>query len=254
MSDEIAPAGRSGGTNTSHTIVVPALQTLLGQVGLYRSQEEYRHAVIEDNVLGKAAAGARARTFRYLRELYLLDPASILFRALCDLWTSDVSGQPLIAGLCALARDPSFRATAPAVLSAEPGDLLRNVDLVEALEEQFPDAYSEATAAKVGRNTFSSWEQTGHLEPAGRSEKRRVRPVATPGAAVFALFLGYLEGVRGEALFDTFWVEVLDHPRSYVIDLASIASQQMVIDFRSGGGVIEVGFAELLRPVEGTLK
>ncbi len=32
ISDEIIPGDRSGGTNTSHTIVVPALQRLLSEV------------------------------------------------------------------------------------------------------------------------------------------------------------------------------------------------------------------------------
>ena len=70
------------------------------------TQAAYERAVLDDNVLGKDTVGARQRTLRYLRELYLLRPDSLLFRALRDLWTDDPAGQPLLAGLCALARDP----------------------------------------------------------------------------------------------------------------------------------------------------
>jgi hypothetical protein len=253
IADEIVPGDRSGGTNTSHTIVVPALIQLLTSVDRGADATTYERAVLEENVLGKDTAGSRKRTLRYLRELYLLRPDSILFRSLRDLWTDDPEGQPLLAGLCALARDPVFRASAPAIFSSEPGDDVTSVHLSEAVEKAFPTAYNESTLAKIGRNTFSSWEQTGHLEARARTEKVRQRPVCTPATTAYALLLGHLEGVRGAALFDTVWTRALDHPRSHLTDLAIVASQRSLIDFRHSGGVTDVGFTELLRPMEGQL-
>jgi hypothetical protein len=253
IADEIVPGDRSGGTNTSHTIIVPALVQLLSSVDRGADATTYERAVLEDNVLGKDTAGARQRTLRYLRELYLLRPDSILFRALRDLWTDDSAGQPLLAGLCALARDAVFRASALAIFDSDPGDDVTSVDLAEAVEKAFPTAYSESTLAKIGRNTFSSWEQTGHLESLARTEKVRRRPVCTPSTTAYALLLGHLEGVRGAALFDTIWTRALDHPRSHLTELAIVASQRSLIDFRHSGGVTDVGFTELLRPMEGQL-
>ena len=46
---------------------------------------------------------------------------------------------------------------------------------------------------------------------------------------------------------------MLDQPRSHLVDLATVASQRMLIDFRNSGGVLEIGFTELLRPIEGQL-
>ena len=209
--------------------------------------------MLDDNVLGKDTAGSRKRTFRYLRELYLLRPDSILFRALRDLWTDDPAGQPLIAGLCALARDAVFRASAGRSSRAIPATSSRTPTSRRPSPSVFPDVYNESTLAKIGRNTFSSWEQTGHLEPGAKHEKIRRRPVCTPSTTAYALLLGHLEGVRGEALFDTFWARVLDQPRSHLIDLAAVASQRSLIDFRHSGGITEVGFTELLRPLEGQL-
>jgi hypothetical protein len=119
--------------------------------------EEYERAVLVENVLGKEKAGARKRTLRYLKELYLLRSDSILFRALRDLWTDDPSGQPLIAGLCALARDAVFRASTGAILESDPGDSLTSGSLSHAVAGVYPDVYNEPTLAKIGRNTFSSW-------------------------------------------------------------------------------------------------
>lgn len=251
--DEIVAGDVSGGANTSHTIVVPAIATLLAHVPANAPQEAYRHAALVENVLGKDTDGARKRTFRYLRELYLLRPDSILFRAMRGLWDDDPEARPLLAGLSALARDASFRASAAAIVGSQPGESLRNTDLAAAVEDAFPDSYSESTLAKVGRNTFSSWEQTGHLQPANRNEKVRIRAVCRPANLAYAFLLGYLEGHRGEALFDTLWAKVLDVPRSHLSELAFAASQRGFLEFRQAGGVVEVGFRDLLRPVEGEL-
>jgi hypothetical protein len=177
----------------------------------------------------------------------------VLFRALRDLWPDDPAGQPLLAGLCALARDSVFRASVPAVLDADPGDQITSTSLADAVERAFPSAYSEKTLAKIGRNTFSSWEQTGHLEAVARTKKVRRRAICSPASVAYALLLGHLEGLDGAALFDTVWARVLDQPRSHLVDLATVASQRMLIDFRNSGGVLEIGFSELLRPIEGQL-
>lgn len=253
LADEIAPCSRAGGATSSHTILVPALSRVLESVEYRADPQAYEHAVVDDNVLGKSTAESRRRTLRYLKELYLLRPDSILFRALRDLWTDDPAGQPLLACLCALARDPLFRASAPAILGVNPGDTVASTDLAAAVDSAFPGRYNDATLAKIGRNTFSSWEQSGHLEPVARTRKIRHRAACTPATVAYALLLGQLEGVAGAALFDTFWTRVLDWPSSHAVDLATLASQRMLIDFRQSGGVTEVGFSELLRPFEGQL-
>jgi hypothetical protein len=246
--DEIRQEGLAGGANTSHTIVVAALRALLNAVPACAPEGDYEKAVMEANVLGKRTEGARRRTFRYLRELYLLRPDAILFRALRDLWADDQRGQPLLAGLCALARDPVFRASSAAITDSSPGACLTSGDMARAVGAHFPDNYGSNTLAKIGRNTFSSWEQTGHLAVGDRPSKARARAACFPSNVTYALLLGYLEGLRGEGLFATSWTRVLDHPRSHLLELAINASQRGLMEFRQAGGIVEVTFHELLRP------
>ncbi len=250
FASEIVPGSVSGGTNTSHTIVVGALTALLEAVPPDAPAAAYEEAALEANALGKATEGSRRRTFRYLRELYLLRPDSLLFRALRDLWPVDVEARPLLAGLCALARDAVYRASSDAITHSSPGHILTSNDLATVVGEHFPDTYSSATLAKIGRNTFSSWEQTGHLAGTGRSAKVRARPTCRPADVAYALLLGYIQGARGHALFDTLWTRVLDQPPSRLRELAAAASQQGMVELRQAGGVIEVGFRELLRPFD----
>ena len=245
---EIVPGDVSGGANTSHTIVLAALASLLDAVPAGAALADYELAAVGGNVLGKQTDGARRRTFRYLKELYLLRPDSILFRSLRDLWPTDRRARPLLACLCALARDPVFRASSAVIVRSSPGETLAAHNLAEAVGECFPTSYSGSTLDKIGRNTFSSWEQTGHLAEDGRSTKLRVRAHCWPADVAYALLLGYLQGVRGRALFDTLWARILDRPPSMLFELAATASQQGMLELRRAGGVVDVGFRELLRP------
>jgi hypothetical protein len=65
----------------------------------------------------------------------------------------------------------------------------------------------------------------------------------------YALLLGYLCGGRGEGLFQTLWVRLLDAPGRTIEDQALAASQRGWIEYRRSGGVTDVGFRYLLRPV-----
>jgi hypothetical protein len=77
----------SGGTHTSRTIQLPGLRALLAAVPAVPADADataYKEAVVAQNVLGKKTLNSRQRSYRYLRELYGLDPGILLFRALRD--------------------------------------------------------------------------------------------------------------------------------------------------------------------------
>jgi hypothetical protein len=248
---EIVSTDNSGGAHTSHTIMLAPLGRLLAAVPPTATRSEYENAALEQNVLGKETVAGRRRALRYLRELYLLRPDALIFRALRDLWSDDEEARPLLAALCALARDSLLRASSDVIVRSRPGDILTSTDFANAVGEHFADSYRESTLAKIGRNVFSSWEQTGHLSDAKRPTKIRKQARCRAANVAYSLMLGYLEGARGQALFRTLWAEVLDRPMSQLYELASSASQQGLMEFRHAGGVVEVTFHELLRPLDG---
>ncbi len=247
---EIVRGDMPGGPSTSQTIMVPSLQRLLSELPPDAPPEAYRAAVREGNVLGKETASGREWAFRQLRRFYALDPQSLLFRALRDLWDHDADGQPLLALLCALARDPVLRASAAVVLESGPGEVVTTSDFEEAIEDKFPGAYKENTRRTAAGNVASSWDQAGHLRQEKRGSKVRTRVHATPASTAYALMLGYLQGSRGQALFETLWARVLDQPTSHVTDLTATASQVGMLELRHGGGVVEITFNQLLRPFD----
>jgi hypothetical protein len=230
--------------------MVASVQRLFAELPPDSSPAAYREAVMEQNVLGKETVSGREWAFRQLRRFYALDLGSLLFRSLRDLWEHDKPGQPLLALLCALARDSVLRASADVILGSEPGEPVTPSDFESAIEERFPGAYKENTRRTTAQKVASSWDQSGHLHQEKPGSKVRTRARPTPASTAYALMLGYLQGVRGRALFDTLWARVLDQPTSHLLDLAASASQHGMIELRQAGGVVDVGFRQLLRPFD----
>lgn len=85
------------------------------------TKDEIFRAVNEENILGKKTASTRKLTAKHLSELYALDDRVTIFRLLRFFWGPQREGRPLLALLCAAARDPLLRMTAGLILKAEPG-------------------------------------------------------------------------------------------------------------------------------------
>lgn len=211
---EIVRGDRPGGASTSQTIMVASLQMLLSQIPADAPTRVYRSAVVQENVLGKQTMGARRYAYRQLKLCYRLDPQSLLFRALRDLWVDDTAGQPLLTLLCALARDPVMRAGARVVLDAPASATITSGDFEPLIEDCFPGAYADSTRRTTARKLASSWAQSGHLHAVGPTHKVRGRATCTAAPLAYALMLGYLQGARGELLFETLWAQVLESPTS----------------------------------------
>lgn len=231
------------GAHGSRTLMLVELRRLLALLPADAPHEAFRASVIDDNTLLKGTIGTRNETFRRLRELYALDPAVPLYRALRALWDADPASQPTLALLCALARDPTLRVTAEPVLSAAAGEPVSGELLGGTIRLTWPGRYGARSLINIGRNTASTWTQSGHLH--GRSHKVRAVVPATPITVTFALLLGHLCGQRGEALLTTLWTRVLDVGPTEIRALAFEASRQGWMEYRYAGGVTEVGFEHL---------
>ena len=214
------------------------LTDLLEAVSSGASRAEYAASIIEDNVLRKQTASTRRLTNQRLGELYALDPRVPLFRVLRRLWTIDKEGRPLIALLCALARDPLLRSTAPAVLELPLGSELIRTTFLDAIREAVGTRHNDSTLDKVARNATSSWLQSGHLEGRMRKIRRRINP--TPGSLSAALWMGTLEGLSGEQLLECRWTRVLDRTGPELVPVALQAKQLGLINAIVGGGVTEI--------------
>ena len=234
-----------GGVHTSRTMMLDELRTLLSTVADQEAAKaDYLEAIQTANCLGKRSGKTRLLTFRHLADLYGLDPNLLLFRALRFLWNRDEAGQPLLALLCAYARDPILRGTAPLILKKTPGSHVTREEVETHIDQQEPGRFSAATLKSTAQNINSTWTKAGLLT--GRARKFRSQPTATAGAVAYALLLAHVTGQRGEHLFSNEYMALLDCSHEQALTLAEDASRRGWIVLKRIGKVIEVQFPALL--------
>jgi hypothetical protein len=228
-------------SHNSRTIMLSELETLLNYVAPPNAQKaDYLRAITEENCLGKRSGVTRKISAAHLVNLYLLDPDYIIFRSLRYFWFRDTDGQPLLALLCAYARDYILQMVIPFMLKLPEGAVISKAPIEDYIENKRPGSFSKNTLESTVRNVASSLTKSGHLS--GKAGKIRSRATPTAGSVSYALFLGYLCGERGESLFNTPYTRILDCPIERMIELAETASRSGWIVFKHIDKFFEVLF------------
>lgn len=239
----------SGSSLTKRTIMTNELFALFDYVRDAQADlEVYKTAIVDENCLGKRTVKNRGYSFSYLKRSYGLSPDFLLFRAFRYFFERDESSRALLCLLTVYSRDLLLRASAGYVLNLSDGEKISKTDFEDHMDREFPARFGEKMLQSLVRNLLSSWSQSGHLS----ADKNRSRQsAATGGGAVsFALLLGYLSGARGERLFHTEYARLLDCAFDRAVELAEDAGRKGWIVFNRIGGVIEVGFPNLINRQE----
>jgi hypothetical protein len=219
------------GVHTSRTMMLEDLQLLLSYISNPDStKNDYIKAIIEDNCLGKRSGKSRKLAASHLVYLYSLDSSLAVFRSLHYFWNRDFEAQPILALLCAYGRDA-----------------LRE-SLEKYIDKHYLGRLSEATLKSTAQNLNATWTKSGHLS--GKVKKVRSRAKATPGSVAYALFLGYLMGIRGESLFNSEYASLLDCSQDQAFEMAEDASRRGWIIFKRVGTIVEVQFPKMLTAKE----
>lgn len=232
------------GAHSGRTMMLVDFQRLISSCDSKTSTDGYGQAIIDDNVLLKKTGAARKESFSRLRRLYGLNQEILLFRVLRLLWNHGTDNQALLVLLYAIARDPVLRTSADLIIDTPVGITLGAPDFSKAVEAEFSGQLTKNTLASIGRNIASSWTQSGHL--IGRSKKERIAVSSSPIVVTFALFLGYLAGIRGEKLFYSSWIKLLDTSQHQLHSYAQVASQQGWLKYKKVGQITEISFDYLL--------
>ncbi len=225
-------------------MMLPEISILTEVIPLEATQHEYRNAILADNVLGKPTYTSRDKSLRHLLQLYELDPNLALFRVLRKLTAEDRASLPLIAMTCTFCRDAQFRHSFGLIDQLKPGEPLRRERMEEYLEEGFPGRFSAAMKKSLAQNVNATWTESGHLT--GRSRKVRALPQPRAAASTYAMFAGYLRGLRGEILIQSVFGRLVAPDPSVIIAHLSTATTPGWLRFRHGGGVLEIDFSAFL--------
>lgn len=232
-----------GGVHLSKTMMLGDMVALLAAAGPGdASRHDAADLVLQQNVLGKSTGSARKLALQRLNTLYGVTSAFPIGRALRSLWERDQEGRPLLALLCALAREPLLRDSAAVAFAAAPGARVRWPDFAAHFEALYPQRYTPKMLKSLSQNCASTWTQSGHLK--GPVKKQRTRAAASARAAAFAALLGSIAGFGGATLLSSPWLQVLDRPPSDLLALLRQAEGAGLLRLRVGGGVVEISVKE----------
>lgn len=238
----------ASGPHGARTMMLDDLKVLFSHVPADGTRADYNQAVCAENILGKPTKKSRELALRHMTTLYGLDTQLPLFRTLRRLWSLDFDAQPVLALAAALARDPLLRGTQSFILAKQPGVLVTREDLEQCLAADHQDRFSPASLKSFAQNVNGSWTAAGYLN--GHSRKTRSIPVVTPVNVTFCLFLGHLEGLTGQRLFTSTWMNLLPGSPGELDGLANSAFHRGLLVFLNAGGVKEVRFPDYLTSEE----
>jgi len=236
------------GAHSARSMMFLEMSALVREMPLTVTKNGFIKAIVEENVLQKPTLSSRKKSLRHLVELYGMDPLLTLFRVLWDLAHADMESLPQLCLVCAYARDPQLRHSFELVRTLRIGAVLARADMEQHLENGFPGRFSAAMKKSMAQNVNTTWTFGGHL--LGRVKKTRLLPEPRPISAAYAMFVGYLTGLRGERLLDSAFAALVSYNRSQLQAALSLASAKGLLSLKQAAGIVEFDFSNLLTPSE----
>lgn len=227
----------------ARSMMLHEIKQLHESLPLDASLADYRIAIEDRNVLAKPTQSSRQKSYRHLVELYGLEAQKPLFHTMRRLAKAQPSDLPLLAMLCVYGRDPQLRHSFTLIDSLSPGTVLPRIAMEEHLEQGFPGVFSQAMKESLAQNVNTTWTFCGHLE--GRSKKTRILPAPGWAAATYAMFVGYLLGLRGEILLNSVFGRLVAATPGELASHLTTAASRHWMRLRQAGGVIEIDFSHL---------
>ena len=238
---------RTGG-HMARSMMFGELKTLHELLPEDATREDFGRAIEEDNAIGKPTFSSRQKSFRHLLELYSLENKHALFRVLRKIGREDPGSLPLLAAICTYCRDAQLRASFELLTEKKVGEVIPRKEMEDYLEHKFPGIFSEAMKKSLAQNVNTTWTHCGHLE--GRSKKIRALPQTRMGAVCYAMFVGWLRGLRGEFLLNSTFSSLANVSPMSVASWLHQGASRGWLRLRSGGGVTDIDFSPLLTQQE----
>lgn len=243
----------TGGAISSRTAMLDELEALLTIVPSDADADSYRKAVLEDNVLHKATASNREKTFKFLRRLYALDPATCLFRELRRLYCFAAEDSRLLVGLLAMAREPILQQCLGTVLAVPIGESIGRQHFEDWIRSYAPGQYSDSMFVSFSHNLYGSFYQFGYLGESVGKARSRIRPKVGIASATYAAFLDWLHSMSGISLLQGPYSRALDLGTGEHVALLIASGRQGLLRAAYSGGVLDLGFPGFLKPHESRL-
>lgn len=241
-------AGRLLARISSRSALATDFAMLMERVPEYRAAS-FRTAVIDDNILTRTSASARAKLFQELKGRYLLDLDSPLFAAFLAEWRAhpDTHDRQLLAYTLFVLNDRTAFVTSRDWLFPhlrQASSELRTGDLIVFFQRvgksDYPEvaAWTPITLTRVAQHYLASVRDFGLAT--GGTRKIAVRPSLQPGAVRLLIRALALSGVPSPEIIRHEAFKILGIAPGEVVDILSELNRHGTLRFRIQADVIEL--------------
>lgn len=228
--------------HTARTLMVAELAQILD----HATHDNTYAFAIENNVTGKRTQANRERSYKALIMLYRFEPSYLPFAALAHFWPiTDSANQPLLVFLYALGHDYLLAESFPLVSGNTPGTPLKVGQFEANIARLRPGQFTPITQYSIAKNLASSYKQVGYLTGKVKVYRVPIRP--TLPVVIMAFLMAYLNGDRGEFLWQSQWVKALEQDTESLHQFLIQAGHKGWLTYQRAGAVISVSFELLLQ-------
>jgi hypothetical protein len=202
--------------------------------------------IMEDNVFNKKTESSKKKTISYLTQLYSFKKEDRKFLSLEDYWNKIGDNEkPLTALLFAVSKDYLMQESVDFVKSVKQREKASKEEFEANIEHYHPHRFSRTTLGSVSRNVVSSWKQAGYIV----GKMKNIRTECSPSyfTVSFAFLMAYLDGARGDYLFNHPSVRALDASREEILTLIKAASDRGLLNFNRSGASMVISFENYLK-------
>jgi len=224
--------------HTSRTIMSSEILDLINYGG-----QDYNQSML-DNVFNKKTESSKTKTIRYIKQLYSFDSINERFLLFEDFCTRHKDYITQFAFLYSTSVDYLLSESIDMVMKHYINSPVTIESFEENIQKFHKDRFTPKTLRSVAQNIASSWKQAGYI--VGRRKNTRVKNEPTYHTTAFAFAMAYLDGFRGEFMFDHPSVKALDAGKEKIIVLLKTASDYDLLDFSKAGASVVISFDKYL--------
>lgn len=204
--------------------------------------------IMANNVFNKKTESSKKKTINYLTQLYSFRQDDKKFLCLEKYWNKIANTEkPIITLLLAVSKDYLLQESVDYIKSVKHSSKA-SLDGIEAnIEHHHPNRFTPKTLRSVAQNIASSWKQAGYI--LGRVKNIRTKRLPSYFAVAFAFLMAYLDGYRGDYLFDHPSVKALDASKDEILNLIKAASDRELLSYNKAGGSIVIAFDKYLKGI-----
>jgi hypothetical protein len=231
--------------HTSRTIMFAELAKVMN----HGIESDNYYDTLKQNVISKATQSGITKTSRYLKSLYDLDASQPQFMAFKHFWSiADEREKPLLAIIYAIGNDYQLKNSIPVINNTEIGKKVTVESIESNIENLYPQKYTNNTLRSMAQNIASSWKQAGFIT--GKVKNIRTQPEINYLVLTFAIFMAYLNGLRGDFILTSDWVKALTLDERTIRSLAIEAAKRDLLQYQYAGNVTSITFKNLLNKLD----